>query len=781
VRRILLLITALTMFAASCSADDPTTAPDRPTPLPQGQSVNDDGEIVVEVDGNEVVLTAGLSGFDDCDNLLAHLRTEAANRVGPYGFNDGGYYGPFDRAFEAELAIDDVAAAEPAFAGSAESGVGEVSAPPDVEGVDFSGTNVQEVGVDEADVVKTDGSRIFIVANGQLVVIDAATRQVTGTLDIEVGWQTELFLNGDELLVISNGWLSQAGLPALYPEVSPGSGIEPGFAPSESTAVRVTRVQIINNRPTEVESIVVEGEYVSSRAIDGVARVIVRSNPQYRFPFVYPASDAGNDVAEAANRAAVEQSELTDWLPAIAHLDAKEQPITTPSLPDCQSVHAPTEFSGFGVLLVLSVPVGGDLNVFNTTSVLAPGNTVYASTDSIFVATQTWFNDIVVQDDATWEQAWNARRTSIHQFNLSANSAAYAASGSVAGDIRDQFSLSEYNGDLRVITTTGEQWDDTSETFVRILRPEGQELVEIGQVGDMGNGEAVQSVRFVGDVGYVVTFRQVDPFYTLDLSDPTNPRVVGELKIPGFSSYLHPIGNGRVLGVGSAGDADGRITGSKVSIFDVSDPANPTEVSVWEAPGGWTDIGWEHRSFLWWEPEQLAVIPVTTYTNGNQWAGAVVLKADGNTLTEAGRIDHLDNTLDLGTTDCKTITPADIGEFDTADFDSELGWTIQDSGSLVLLCGPGDSRSASGFDCYEDEWMLEEAGQLGVRINPDDTLVMCWNNYNQFPQVGRTMIIDRTELWSVSSPWGYLGADGPARLQVNDLVSLDRLGAINIG
>ena len=207
-------------------------------------------------------------------------------------------------------------------------------------------------------------------------------------------------------------------------------------------------------------------------------------------------------------------------------------------------------------------------------------------------------------------------------------------SGAVAGDVRDQFSFSEYDGHLRVITTTGESWDESSETFVRVLREGDGELREVGSVGDMGNGEAVQSVRMIGDVGYVVTFRQVDPFYTLDLSDPENPKVVGELKIPGFSSYLHPIGNGRVLGVGSDGTDDGFITGSKVSIFDVSDPADPQEVAIWSAPDGWTDVGWDHRSFLWWEAEQLAVVPVQIWSEG--WAGAVVLKVEGNEFVNEG-------------------------------------------------------------------------------------------------------------------------------------------------
>ena len=192
----------------------------------------------------------------------------------------------------------------------------------------------------------------------------------------------------------------------------------------------------------------------------------------------------------------------------------------------------------------------------------------------------------------------------------------------------------------------------------------------------MGNGEAVQSVCFVGDVGYVVTFRQIDPFYTLDLRDPENPQVVGELKIPGFSSYLHPIGNGRVLGVGSDADLNGRVTGSKVSISTSATQPSPSRF-----PSGRplvpNDIGWEHRSFLWWEPEQLAVIPVNVWENGENWAGAVVLHVDGTSITEVGRIDHIDETEERGITECEVLTSDDFpsnGEFD--EFETELEWIV---------------------------------------------------------------------------------------------------------
>jgi len=795
------IVSAFGLFATACSGDDRLTDPDpgngdgnSDDDPAIGTTRNDDGEVVIDVDGNEIVLTAGLSGFDSCDNLLAHLRTEAAERVGAYGFEGNGWYGGgrlLDDVVFAEANFDgddaaDSAVTAPRTAVSQATG-GEAA----IEGVDFSGTNVQEVGVDEADIIKTDGERVFIVANNELVVVDVDRREVVGSIPVAAGWNPELFLSGDDVLLVTTTWFGDERLPQPLPTVDGGISVEEDLAIDEAQAIEpyfydtsgtvITRISVSDNGPEILETLMVEGDYVSSRGIDGVARVIIRSSPQTNFPFVYPAGSAGEERATESNRQAVMESELSDWIPSYTLLDSDGNQVETGLLPNCGAVHAPTEFSGFGVLSVLSIPVEGAIDPHQATAVLAPGNTVYASTDSIFVATQTWIDWGLFEDDQQWEQAWNARHTSIHRFALSANGAAYTASGSVPGDIRDQFSLSEFDGHLRVITTTGETWDETSETWVRVLRESDGELVEVGSVGDMGNGEAVQSVRFQGDVGYVVTFRQVDPFYTLDLSNPEDPKVVGELKIPGFSSYLHPIGNGMVLGVGSAGDQDGRITGSKVSIFDVSDLANPLEVAVWEAPGGWTDVGWDHRSFLWWGPQQIAVIPVSVYEQGIHWAGAVMLKVDGAKITEVGRIDHQDNDAGIGQTECEQLSSDDLPNSDTDEFRSELEWMVQDQSSLVLRCGPGEDAQAKGFECSAEPWLAEEASNIGIEFDDDEELVVCWSNYQQIPTINRTMVLNTDELWSLSSPWGYYSGDGPVRLQVNDLIDLDRIGVVAVG
>jgi hypothetical protein len=766
--KLLAAVAAIGMMAAACGTDD---APLDATP-------GGENDLVIEIGGENVLLTSALSGFDSCANLLDHLRTEGAERVGPWGFNDGWYGGWWPVDGPGVLAVDDVAAdfdtaeSAPTAAQGGDDGAADLT-----EGVDFSGTNVQETGVDEADVVKTDGERIYIVANGELVVVDVASRSVVGTVKVPQGDRAELFLDGNDLLLINQSWHDGDFGIAEDAEEDLAADIAGPYFPGSSRTT-ITRITVDGNTPRILETLAAEGDYISARAVDGTARIIVRSNPQYNFPFVYPQGEAGEDRAEQSNREAILDSELTDWLPSYALLDANGSQTGDGLLVPCEQVHAPTEFAGFGVLSVLTVDVDGEINPANTSSVLAPGEVVYASPESVFVATTTWF-DLNILDIARDQIVENVT-TSIHRFDIgSESSAAYTASGSVDGLIRDSFSFSEHEGHLRVVTTTGNNWDETSESFVRVLTEDDGELVEVGSVGNIGNGEAVQSVRFQGDVGYVVTFRQVDPFYTVDLSDPTNPVVRGELKIPGFSSYLHPIGDGLVIGVGSdADEQSGRVTGSKVSLFDVNDLDNPKEIATWIGPDSWNNVGWDTHAFLWWEAERLAVVPINTWNGGQQWAGVVLLRIEGESITEVGRIDHADASIVPGQTECRTLTEDDLGSTDRGEFESEFEYMVVDGYGLILDCEEGESHSATGFDCYDEPWIAEEADRIGIDV--DGTLVSCWPIGEGVPQISRSIVLPDGELWTVSSPWGWLGGSGPARLQVNDLTTFERLDALNL-
>ena len=212
----------------------------------------------------------------------------------------------------------------------------------------------------------------------------------------------------------------------------------------------------------------------------------------------------------------------------------------------------------------------------------------------------------------------------------------------------NQWSVSEHNGDLRVATTTGGWWDQTSgESYVTVLREDDGELRQIGQVDGLGKGEQIYAVRYMGDVGYVVTFRQTDPLYTIDLADPTNPTVMGELKILGYSAYLHPLDDNLLLGIGQDATEEGRTLGTQVSVFDISDLANPTRLHNWTLKHGFSEVEYDHRAFLHWAPTGLTMLPVQTWEwdektrTESYFAGAQALTVDREKgISLIGTVSH---------------------------------------------------------------------------------------------------------------------------------------------
>ncbi|MEJ7585515.1 MAG: beta-propeller domain-containing protein [Acidimicrobiales bacterium] len=519
-------------------------------------------------------------------------------------------------------------------------------APSLTAGTDYSATNVQEAGVDEPDVVKTDGDRILAVAGGRLHYVD-----VTGTprkrgslaLDGQNGGRIELLLYGDRALVIRE----------LYPTVEgPGPMPLPMPLPAETTTIAIddsSRGAAFTSAATEVsvvsladpdslevtDSFTIDGSYQSARLVEGTARVVVTSEPR-GLDFVYPQGPGGEDDAEATNRSVIDRSTIDQWLPQLRHGNEAPSPV------DCAQVFTPRQFAGIGMVDVVTVAVEGELAP-TTVSLAGSGATTYASATSLYVAAPAWVDVPKSPTAGDIAVAPVPLTTDIHRFDISGkDDAAYVASGRIPGSVLNQFSMSEHDDRLRVATTEGGNGGDESQSYVRVLAAQGSELVEVGAVGNMGRGEQIHSVRFQGTVGYVVTFRQVDPFYVLDLSDPTKPRVVGELKIPGYSGYLHPLGDGLVLGVGQDATGEGRRIGAKVSLFDVSDPARPAERAVWSVPGGESGAEWDHHAFLYWPASKLAVLPLSTYqpTDGSQFTGAVGLDVAADAITERGRIEH---------------------------------------------------------------------------------------------------------------------------------------------
>ncbi len=277
----------------------------------------------------------------------------------------------------------------------------------------------------------------------------------------------------------------------------------------------------------------IEGQYLSARAIGDHVRLALSSGPQ-SLGWVYPSSPNGEGNATAANRAIIDRTTLSDWTPSYT-VAVGGNTTTGGELLDCSQMHQPAEFAGFEMISIVDLNISEGLETSlnagapNSVGVLASGQTVYSSLDRMYVATTTWVpTDVQTQG---WDERQNdAYTTSIHSFAIAAGEpTTYIASGAVPGTLLNQFALDEHNGYLRAITTSGAPWSSTgqSESSLRVLAEEGDQLVEVGSVGGLGRGEQLYSARLMGDIGFAVTFRQVDPFYVLDLSDPFNPEVTG--------------------------------------------------------------------------------------------------------------------------------------------------------------------------------------------------------------------------------------------------------------
>ncbi|MFI0450458.1 beta-propeller domain-containing protein [Actinomadura sp. 6N118] len=565
-----------------------------------------------------------LVAYDNCDELLNGLRTATAKQVTPWGLDGPALLKVPDGSLPAPEAAD----------GRAGKGVQQPQ--------EHSGTNVHEAGADEPDLVKTDGRRIVVISRNKLQVIDPATRKVAHKLDLPVrgpgmypgGGDSQLLLSGDRVLVMTRE--SPKGI-----DVMPRTDMPKPVRTRSQT--RLTLVDLAGT-PKVVGSMTSETEYVDARQTGSVARIVVKSRPRIDFP-VEPHQGQPEQKAVERNRQLVQQAPLSAWLPKFEVRNGSDvKSYTTP----CGQVTRPASYTGTTMLSVLTVDLGKGLGDPDPAGVVADGQTVYGTGASLYVTGTP-------PQSVTWGRRTPKpvdQRTDIHKFDVRGQGRPkYVASGSVQGDLLNQYSLSEHAGHLRVATTTmpmtapgspdtptGSTAPPRSESTVRVLAQQGAKLTTVGEIGGLGKGERIYSVRFIGPKGYVVTFRQVDPLYVLDLSDPTKPRSTGELKITGYSAYLHPTADGKLLGVGQDADTKGRTLGTQVSLFDVA--GAPKRVDTFRLPQSSSATEFDSHAFLYWAKSGLTVIPVSRHTTGG--GEALVLKVGAQGIDKAGTVRHPD-------------------------------------------------------------------------------------------------------------------------------------------
>ena len=648
--RLMGLAMAVTMIVGCTTTTTEETLPAGTTPRPR----------VIKAQG-------ALVQFDACDEFLDHVISHALDLVGPYGLGNEPIW-----FFEGDTAarVREEAAA-PATGGEAGDG--------------FSSTNVQVAGVDEPDIVKTDGDRIVLLAEGQLIVVD-----VTGEEPVEVGRLgvhnlsvQSLFITGDKALLFGSIW-GHGPIPLAEDRIAPIPG---------SPSIQIVEVDISED-PEIVRTMSIDGSFISGRMVGDSVRLVLSSGP-VGFEWSYPTGSGlrAERKATQENRQIVRNSTAENWIPYFIVTDAEGDIVDEGTLFPCDRAAHPEEFSGIDMLSVVTIDLSAGLDVVDSMGVLARGDTVYSSPDNLYVATQNWQSWRWMETGETSDRP-DGPTTEIHKFDISDPvSTTYVASGAVDGFLLNQFAMDEHDGVLRVASTTTPNWwgsDTDSESRVTMLRQTGDTLATVGMVDGLGVTEQIYAVRFLGDLAYVVTFRQTDPLYTLDLSDPTSPNVVGELKIPGYSAYLHPVGEGLVMGVGQDATEDGRIKGTQVSIFDVSDLADPVRLDTYTlSEGTSSQVEYDHHAFLYWDG--LAMIPVQQYwweDNKDQvFMGAVGLRVSANgDLTEISKVVH----------------PG--GEKNTWDWRAQIVRSMVIDGSVYTVSSKGIMKSALD-DLDTEAWL----------------------------------------------------------------------------
>ena len=479
-----------------------------------------------------------------------------------------------------ESAVADGAMAAP-VAGEAktESAAAAPVAEPSAASPDYSETNVQVKGVDEADILKTDGNYIYYVAGNQLNILKpdgAATKLVSSTPlsgdDSWWGYNSEMFLLGNRLMIITQSfntvWVNDAN----------------GNYETNTDQTSAVIYDISNpEKPLKVVSLGQSGYYVSSRMIGDYVYLVTSQ-------YIY---------------SPVKGTPIT-------YIPATTDGVTTKLLqPTDLYIGGSPQSAAYTVVGSINLKSGA--NFASAKAVFGGTSTLYADADHLLLAFSRYEDETLPiapdKDGKNVQITRSSSSTDLVLLGLSEGQITRLANGNVPGNLLNQFSMDAYKNVFRIVTTlnNSEQWIftdgvDTYEydsTSANALYTLDLDLKVLGKIENLAKDEFVKSVRFDGDIGYFVTFRQVDPLFAVDLSNPSAPRVLSALKIPGFSEYLHVFSDNLLLGIGyNADENTGAMQGVKLSMFDTTNKASVKEVTSAKVDASWTAVGSNHKAIL---------------------------------------------------------------------------------------------------------------------------------------------------------------------------------------
>ena len=446
-------------------------------------------------------------------------------------------------------------------------------------------TNTQVAGVDEADILKNDGEYLYYVSLNRLSILKALPAnqmKLMASITIpDYRRDTQLYVQGNRMALV-------------YSEYPPGG--------DPAASVQVYDISDRSN-PQLVKSFSQKGSMLSTRMQNG--RVYLISTQHVALDF---------KVRDGAIPEA-------DILPAV-YTNGQEELVSSDCIAILPEVTTPS------YLVLSSIDLQSDATETENAAILGAGSQVYCSTEALYVACMQYDSAPLARKIGGWGSL--TEKTVIYRFDLLADGKIKPGpTGEVAGSPLNQFAMDEYQNHFRIATTG---WDDSKGVRINMVTVLDKDLKQAGIIDGIAPNESIQSVRFIGSTGYVVTFLQTDPLFVIDLADPKNPKITGELKIPGFSAYLHPWDAKHLIGVGPDGDDFGTNGNLKVSLFDISDPAVPKEVDREIIRGGWTDIQQNHKIFTVCQEKSVFGLPISDNYSGA--AAFHTFRVEGSTIAK---------------------------------------------------------------------------------------------------------------------------------------------------
>lgn len=600
---------------------------------------------------------AALSAISSCDTYKDYVLDVAARQIAEQRFGYGYRYWLEDAVAEPEAPSAD----------NDGKSAGE-----------FTSTNIQEAGVDEMDMIKNDGTYFYLLNNTDFHVVqvwpptemkskskisfkhESSGPDNTQTYEYPQG----LFLVGKTAVILTSYW--------SYTPVQEDGSVKGWYYYSYYRQfTRAIFVDVSNSAaPKITKTLEFPSDLFSARLIGSQLYLALKYSRQAINTYEYRDVEMPGVPKAFENYDSWEKSReyVAKYTPAIrAYLEkvAKDWDIfalfpkikiinsdnskSEQSYISCNDFYIPaTASKQSGILSIVTINVSNPSQV-HSTSIADSSWLLYASQKNIYLVSSSnnWFT--------FWDSADAQARenySQIHQFSLlpELSRTQYMASGEVRGIVNNPFWLSEYKDHLRVTSQAGWWSDAENGNSLTILKREGTELKETGKITDIAKGESIYAARMFGDKGYLVTFKRIDPLFTLDLSNPAAPKIMGELKINGYSSYIHPLEDGYLLTIGEDSDDEGRVIGLHLQVFDVRDMKNPVRVQHEllersQDSYSYSAALYDHHAFTYHAGSQTLVIPFNEYNwsywGGKSFSGMLVYKVSPQTgFKRLGLIDH---------------------------------------------------------------------------------------------------------------------------------------------